>query len=87
MRSHSGFLRTTAAYRNTTGATEGSIMPIIITAHIAKSNVWWAKSQLGVIIQAEQPVIGPYMSNAIGAIQAQHRAITATRVAPTNQRS
>ena len=62
-------------------------MPIIITAHIANSSAWWVKSHLVAIIQAALPVIGPYMSDAIDAIQPQHKAITTAKVAPTSHRS
>src|ERR1035438_6330491 len=77
----------TLAYSRNAGAAEGSIMPAIITTHIAKSSARWPKSHVAVIIQAAEPVIEPYMSNAIGTIQAQHRAMAAARASPISQRS
>src|ERR1035438_3956925 len=77
----------TLAYSRNAGAAEGSIMPAIITTHIAKSSARWPKSHVAVIIQAAEPVIEPYMSNAIGTIQAQHRAMAAARAPPISQRS
>jgi hypothetical protein len=46
----------TDAYKKRVGVAEGSIMPIIITAHIAKSSTWSVKSQVRVIIHADEPV-------------------------------
>ena len=40
----------------------------------------------GVIIQADSPVIGPYMSCAIGTIQSQQRRVTAIRAAAVDSR-
>ena len=77
----------TLAYSRNAGAAEGSIIPAIITTHIAKSSVRWPRSQVEVIIHAAMPVIGPYMSTAMGTIQAQHRTTTATSEPPTSQRS
>ena len=50
----------------------GSIMPVIITAHIAHSSARCGASHCGVIIHALAPVIGPYMSRAITTIHDQH---------------
>ena len=50
------------------GEAEGSIMAVIMTAHIAQSSSRWGRSHRGVIIHALAPVIGPYMSLAITAI-------------------
>jgi hypothetical protein len=61
-----------------TGDAEGSIMPVIITAHIAHSSRRCGTSQTGVIIHALAPVIGPYMSPAIATIQSQHTSGTKT---------
>src|SRR5437764_1440212 len=59
-----------APYSNTVGAADGSIMPVIITAHIAQSSSRCGRSHVGVIIQALAPVIGPYMSRAMMTIHA-----------------
>ena len=53
------------------GEADGSIMPAIMTAHIAHSSSRCHTSHLAVIIQALAPVIGPYMSRAITTIQIQ----------------
>src|SRR5262245_45791559 len=67
------------------GAADGSIMPVIITAHIAHSRNRCGASQTGVIIQALAPVIGPYMSLARTTIQAQETTGTRTSIASTGQ--
>ena len=54
------------------GVADGSIMAVIITAHIAHSSKRCGASHRGVIIQALAPVIGPYMSRAITTIHVQH---------------
>src|SRR5579862_3279003 len=86
-RSLSGLFRITLRYRNTAGVAEGSIMPTIITVHMRKSKNWWVTSQRRVIIQAEDPVIVPYISTAIGPIHAQHNAVRTSNATPTIQRS
>ena len=52
------------------GEADGSIMPVIMTAHIPHSNSTCGASHRTVIIQALEPVIAPYMSLAITTIQA-----------------
>ena len=56
-------------------------MPAIITAHIAQSNSTWVASHVIVIIQADGPVMAPYMSRAIGPIHAQQSTVTTVRPA------
>jgi hypothetical protein len=56
------------------GEADGSIMAVIITAHIAQRSQTWRRSQSVVIIHALAPVIGPYMSRAITTIHAQQTA-------------
>src|SRR5687768_3703971 len=63
------------------GVAEGSIMPAIITAHIAHNSSRCSPSQSVRIIQADGPVIGPYMSRAIGTIHAQLMIVMASRPA------
>src|SRR3954463_6240413 len=67
------------------GVADGSIMPVIITAHIAQSSSRCGASQAGVIIQALAPVIGPYMSRASTTIQLQQTSGTRTRKAIDSQ--
>src|SRR5687767_12530351 len=55
-------------YRSSVGDADGSIMPVIITAHIAHSSSKCATSHRVVIIHALAPVMGPYMSRAITTI-------------------
>src|SRR5262245_48702398 len=62
--------RAVAPYISRVGIADGSIMPVIMTAHIAQSSSTCVRSHLGVIIQALAPVIGPYMSRAITTIHA-----------------
>ena len=50
------------------GPADGSIIPVIMTAHIAHSSARCGASHRGVIIQALAPVMGPYMSRAITTI-------------------
>ena len=50
---------------------DGSIIPIIMTAHMAQSSARCLPSQTAVIIQALAPVIDPYMSRAITTIHIQ----------------
>ena len=60
-----------APYSSTRGEADGSIMPVIMTVHIAQSSKRCGTSQFAVIIQALAPVIGPYMSRAITTIHIQ----------------
>ena len=53
------------------GVADGSIMPNIMTAHIAHRSARCGTSQTAVIIHALAPVMGPYMSRAITEIQIQ----------------
>src|SRR5262245_46669527 len=66
---------------------DGSIMPIIMTAHIAQSSARCLASQTAVIIQALAPVIGPYMSRAITTIHIQETSSTAIRSTRAGVRS
>jgi hypothetical protein len=61
------------------GIADGSIIAVIITAHIVHSSARCAASQRGVIIQALAPVIGPYMSRARTTIQAHETTGTRMR--------
>src|SRR5688572_4720025 len=63
------------------GVAEGSIMAAIITAHIAHNSSKCGPSQTVRIIHADGPVIGPYMSRAIGTIHAQLRIVITSRPA------
>jgi hypothetical protein len=69
------------------GVADGSIMPVIITAHIAQSSSRCGASHCGVIIQALAPVIGPYMSRAITTIHDQHTSGNRIRRAMSGIRS
>src|SRR5580658_5388583 len=62
-------------------------MPAIMAVHMAKSSARCFASQVSVIIQADTPVMGPYMSRAIGTIQAQHNATATASAPPTSSRS
>jgi hypothetical protein len=67
---------------------DGSIIAAIITAHISQSRPMCRQVHTGVIIQADNPVIGPYMSRAMGTIHSQQRrviAISAVMVASRGQ--
>ena len=57
----------------------GSIMPAIIAAHIAQRRTSRGASQVTVIIQAEAPDIGPYISRAIAITQIQQARGMPTR--------
>ena len=50
---------------------EGSIIPAIIAAHIAQSSTSRGVSHVTVIIHADAPDMGPYMSRAIAITQIQ----------------
>src|SRR4029079_13017029 len=63
-----------APYRRTNGEADGSIMPAIMTVHIAQSRIRCGRSQFAVIIQALAPFMGPYMSRAITTIHIQQSA-------------
>src|SRR5688572_15314545 len=65
-------VRVARANSSNVGASVGSIMPAIIAAHIAHSRSSRGASQVTVIIHAEAPVIGPYMSRAMATTHAQH---------------
>lgn len=52
-----------------------------MTLHIVNVSTMYRASQVGRIIQADAPVIGPYMSRAIGTIQIQQRMVTAATAA------
>src|SRR4051794_17845777 len=67
----SSLRRTTAMYSISIGAALGSIMAIIITAHIANSRSRCRASQVDVIDHADAPVIGPYMSALMARIHHQ----------------
>jgi hypothetical protein len=61
------------------GAADGSIMPAIMAAHMAQSSSRYVPSHVAVIIQAAEPVMGPYMSRAIRMTHAQHASGTPMR--------
>ena len=63
--------RATPPYSSSIGDADGSIIPAIMTAHMAQSSARCRASQTAVIIQALAPVIGPYMSRAITTIHIQ----------------
>ena len=65
------------------GAAVGSIMPAIIAAHIAQSSRRRGASHVTVIIHADAPVMGPYMSRAIAATQIQQSRGRTTRTVPS----
>lgn len=52
-----------------------------MTLHIVNVSTTYRTSHVGRIIQADEPVIGPYMSRAIGTIQIQQRRVTAATAA------
>src|SRR5688572_1882174 len=79
--------RAAAPYSSTSGDADGSIMPVIMTAHIAQSSSRCDASQLGVIIHALGPVIEPYMSRAITTIHSHETVGTTTRRISTAARS
>src|SRR5262245_13128393 len=79
--------RTAAPYSKIVGAADGSIMAVIMTAHIAHSRNRCGASQLVVIIQRPAPVIGPYMSRAMTTIQVQQTTRTANSGMATASRS
>ena len=58
------------------GVADGSIIPVIITAHIAHNRTRCGGSQTSVIIQALAPVIGPYMSRDNTTIHAHETSGT-----------
>ncbi len=68
-----------APYRSTSGEADGSIMPAIMTVHIAQSSNRCGTSQSAVIIHALAPVMGPYMSRAITTIHTQQNTGSRTR--------
>ena len=57
-----------APYKTSMGEADGSIIPVIMTAHIAQRSSKCGAFHRGVIIHALAPVIGPYMSRAITMI-------------------
>jgi hypothetical protein len=65
----------------------GSIIAVIITAHIAQSISTCTASHSAVIIQAEGPSIVPYMSRAISAIHVHAASVTAMRTIAMTARS
>lgn len=66
--------RMARAYSMSNGAALGSIMPAIMAAHIAQSSTRRGPSQVTVIIHAEAPDMGPYMSRAMAMTQIQQAA-------------
>ena len=58
-----------------------------MTLHMVNVSTTYRASQVGRIIQADAPVIGPYMSRAIGTIQIQQRIVTAAIAASVVARS
>src|SRR5262249_51955146 len=69
------------------GEADGSIIPVIITAHIAQSRSECSKSHRAVIIHALAPVIGPYMSRAITTIHTHETSDSRTSSTTTGMRS
>src|SRR6185369_1830490 len=68
------------------GASDGSIMPLIMTAHMAHSRTRCGPSHTPVIIHALAPVIGPYMSRDMTTIHAQQTSGRSTRAVATGHR-
>jgi hypothetical protein len=66
------------------GPADGSIIPVIITAHIAHSKKRCGASHTAVIIHALAPVMGPYISRDKTMIQARQTRGTRTRNAVTD---
>src|SRR3954454_14293992 len=62
-------------------------MPVIMTAHIAASSAVCETPPRVCIIQAEAPLIGPYMSRPIGTIHAQQSIDSIASEAMTRTRS
>ena len=69
------------------GEADGSIMPVIMTAHIAQSSSKCGASHRAVIIHALAPVIGPYMSRAITTIHIHDTSGVRTSSTSTGLRS
>jgi hypothetical protein len=69
------------------GEADGSIMAVIITAHIAQSSSKWGTSHRTVIIHALAPDIGPYMSRAITTIHIHEINGARIRSKSTDKRS
>ena len=69
------------------GEADGSIIPVIMTAHIAQSSSKCGISHRAVIIHALAPVIGPYMSRAITTIQIHETSGSSTSSTTTGVRS
>jgi hypothetical protein len=69
------------------GPADGSIIPVIMTAHIAHSSARCGASHRGVIIQALAPVMGPYKSRAITTIHDQQTSGSRTSRRMTGVRS
>jgi hypothetical protein len=63
--------RAVLPYSSSIGEADGSIIPTIMTAHMAQRSARCLASQTAVIIQELAPVIGPYMSRAITTIHIQ----------------
>src|SRR5262245_34000484 len=74
-------------YRSSVGEADGSIMPVIMTAHIAQSRSKCEKSHCAVIIHALAPVMGPYMSSAITTIHTHDNTGSRTSGTITIQRA
>ena len=66
---------------------DGSIMAVIMTAHIAQSSSKCGTSHSAVIIHALAPVIGPYISRAIMAIHIHDTSGVRTSSTSTGLRS
>ena len=60
-------------------------MPAIITIHMAQRSSRCGASHVAVIIQPDDPVMGPYMSRAIGTIHSQQSTVTANSPTPTRK--
>ena len=68
------------------GEADGSIMPVIMTAHIAQSSSKCGACHRVVIIHALAPVIEPYMSRAITTMQIHDTSGTRTSSTTTGLR-
>src|SRR5687768_4283174 len=81
--------RAAPPYRSSNGVADGSIIPAIITAHIAQSSSRCGPSHTIVIIHFDAPDIGPYISAASTTTQvhaSNGRAIRTTASAARSWR-
>src|SRR5262245_25823121 len=76
-----------APYKRSKGEADGSIMPVIMTAHMAQSSGKRDASHPKFIIHALTLVIGPYMSRAMTAIHSHETSDATTTRTTTGVRS